>query len=40
MKQVPAFLLTPLIIHKDLVPILISDNFYTQQQVYGAAAPK
>ena len=38
-KPVPSFLLTPITIHKDLVPILISDTFYTKDQVYGGAAP-
>ena len=40
MKQVPARLLTPITIHKDLVPILISDNFHTKEQIDAAAAPK
>jgi D-xylose transport system substrate-binding protein len=37
LKQVQARLFTPITIHKDLVPILISDNFHTKEQVYGAA---
>jgi D-xylose transport system substrate-binding protein len=36
LKQVQARLFTPITIHKDLIPILISDNFYTKDQVYGA----
>jgi D-xylose transport system substrate-binding protein len=40
MKKVPSFLLTPITIHKDLVPILISDTFYTKDQVYGGTAAK
>ena len=40
MKQVQARLLTPIAIHKDLVPILISDNFHTKEQIEGTAAQK
>jgi D-xylose transport system substrate-binding protein len=40
LKDVQARLLTPLTIHKDLVPILISDNFHTREQVYGTAGKK
>jgi D-xylose transport system substrate-binding protein len=40
MKQVPAVLLTPITIHKDLIPILISDNFHTKEQIYGPGGPK
>ena len=40
MKQVQAVLLNPTTIHKDLLPILISDNFFTKEQVYGTAGRK
>ena len=40
MKQVQARLLTPITIHKDLVPILISDNFHTKDQIYATGAAK
>ena len=40
MKQVQSVLLSPTTIHKDLVPILIGDNFFKKEQVYGAAAKK
>ena len=40
LKQVQAILLDPILIHKDLVPILITDRFHTQEQVYGTAGRK
>jgi D-xylose transport system substrate-binding protein len=40
MKQVQAVLLNPITIHKDLIPILISDSFFTKDQVYGTAGRK
>jgi D-xylose transport system substrate-binding protein len=40
MKQVQAVLLNPTTIHKDLLPILISDNFFTKEQVFGTAGRK
>jgi D-xylose transport system substrate-binding protein len=40
LKQVQAVLLSPTTIHKDLIPILIGDNFFTKDQVYGKAAKK
>ena len=36
MKEVQAVLWNPVIIHKDTIPILINDRFYTKEQVYGA----
>jgi D-xylose transport system substrate-binding protein len=38
MKDVQAVLWNPVIIHKDTVPILINDRFYTKEQVYAAGA--
>jgi len=40
MKQVQAVLLNPTTIHKDLLPILISDNFFTKEQVFGTGGRK
>ena len=40
MKQVQAVLLSPTSIHKDLIPILYSDNFLTPAQVNGTAGKK
>jgi D-xylose transport system substrate-binding protein len=41
MKQVPALLLTPIAVHKDLIDqIIINDRFYTREQVYGTAGQK
>jgi D-xylose transport system substrate-binding protein len=40
LKQVQATLFSPLTIHKDLIPILFSDNFLTREQVYGTAGKK
>ncbi len=40
MKQVQAVLLNPTTIHKDLLPILINDNFFTKEQVFGTAGRK
>jgi D-xylose transport system substrate-binding protein len=39
-KEVPAVLFSPVTIHKDLIPILITDRFHTQEQVYGAGQAK
>jgi D-xylose transport system substrate-binding protein len=38
MKEVQAVLWNPVIIHKDTIPILINDRFYTKEQVYGAGS--
>jgi D-xylose transport system substrate-binding protein len=40
MKQVQAVLLDPVTIHKDLIALLINDNFFTKAQVYGTGGPK
>ena len=40
MKQVHAILFSPTTIHKDLIPILFSDNFLTPAQVNGTAGKK
>jgi D-xylose transport system substrate-binding protein len=41
MKQVQAFLYTPIGVHKDLVDqVLIRDKFHTREQVYGTAGKK
>ena len=40
MKQVHAILFSPTTIHKDLIPILFSDNFLTPAQVDGTAGKK
>ena len=36
LKEVQAVLWNPVIIHKDTIPILINDRFYTKEQVYVA----
>jgi D-xylose transport system substrate-binding protein len=37
-KDVPALLMQPITVHKDLVDqIIIGDKFHTREQVYGAA---
>jgi D-xylose transport system substrate-binding protein len=40
LKQVQAILFSPTTIHKDLIPILFSDNFLTPAQVNGTAGSK
>jgi D-xylose transport system substrate-binding protein len=40
LKQVQAILFSPTTIHKDLIPILYSDNFLTPAQVGGTPAKK
>lgn len=41
MKQVPALLLTPIAVHKDLIDqVIINDRFYSREQVYGTAGQK
>jgi D-xylose transport system substrate-binding protein len=41
MKQVQALLLNPIAIHKGLIDqVLISDKFFTREQVYGTGQPK
>jgi D-xylose transport system substrate-binding protein len=39
-KQVQSVLLSPTTIHKDLIPILISDNFFKKEQIYAPAGSK
>jgi D-xylose transport system substrate-binding protein len=40
LKEVQALLWTPTSIHKDLIQVLISDRFHTQEQIYGPAGSK
>lgn len=36
LKDVQAVLWNPVIIHKDTIPILINDRFFTKEQIFGA----